>query len=222
MTDFKIINGFLSNGSSGHSESIVTGKAIECPFCHVSIETQPLVYVKFDDKKIQIFLKCKLCKRSFIGSTVYDSTIGMYHIDKLSKGNHKVTEFTKEINELSPQFVKIFGEAESAEQETLMEICGVGYRKALEFLIKDYLIKNNPGEKDEIERKSLGNCIKENIDSSKIKKIAEKATWLGNDETHYVRKWEDKDLKDLKILISITVHYILMDIQANTYIADME
>lgn len=28
----------------------------------------------------------------------------------------------------------------------------------------------------------------------------ERAAWLGNDETHYVRKWPEKDVKDLKSL----------------------
>lgn len=45
--------------------------------------------------------------------------------------------------------------------------------------------------------------------------------WLGNDETHYVRKWEDKDLKDLKKLISLTIHWIEMDALTVEVIADM-
>jgi hypothetical protein len=35
--------------------------------------------------------------------------------------------------------------------------------------------------------------------------MAKRAIWLGNDETHIVRKWEKKDLQDLKSLICITV-----------------
>ena len=37
----------------------------------------------------------------------------------------------------------------------LYEKYGVGYRKALEFLIKDYLIKRKPEEKDQIQRIQL-------------------------------------------------------------------
>src|SRR5687767_3154472 len=39
-------------------------------------------------------------------------------------------------------------------------------------------------------------------------KIAKRATWLGNDATHYYRKWEDKDIHDLKNLIELTVLWI--------------
>ncbi|MGF6947536.1 hypothetical protein QF028_000029 [Neobacillus sp. B4I6] len=51
--------------------------------------------------------------------------------------------------------------------------------------------------------------------------MAERAVWLGNDETHYVRKWDDKDLKDLKNLIDLTVYFISMTIKANKYKAEM-
>jgi len=220
--DLENIKGFNINGSLSASDiTLVTDENLECPFCHVSIQTQPLSYIRFSEDNINIFLKCKSCKKSFIGDTVIDGD-RQYHIHKLSKGTHKKTEFEKEIEDLSPLFSQIYGEAEFAEQEKLMQICGVGYRKALEFLIKDYLIKIKPSDEEDIKKKLLGQCIQDYIDSPKIKSIAEKAVWLGNDETHYVRKWEDKDLKDLKILINITVHFVLMEIQATDYINEME
>jgi hypothetical protein len=59
------------------------------------------------------------------------------------------------------------------------------------------------------------------IENSRIKDIAKRATWLGNDETHYFKKWEDKDLDDLKKLIEITVHFISMEIEADKYMEEM-
>jgi hypothetical protein len=52
----------------------------------------------------------------------------------------------------------------------------------------------------------LANCLSQYIDNVNIKSIGHRAIWLGNDETHYVRKWETKDLGDLKKLIDITFH----------------
>lgn len=57
----------------------------------------------------------------------------------------------------------------------------------------------------------LGNCIKSYVDDSRIKTVAQRAVWLGNDETHYIRKWEGKNLNDLKKLIELTVHWIEME-----------
>lgn len=222
MVNIKEISGFNSNGDSIGRIKVSLEEEFECPFCHKSIETQPLCYIGFQSKT-QVLLKCKSCKNSFIGDTTkIQVAVPYYKIIKLSKGTHKNTDFVDEIKDLSPAFVEIYGEAEFAENENLNEICGVGYRKALEFLVKDYLINNNPDNEEEIKSKFLGRCIDENIENLQIKEIAKRATWLGNDETHYVRKWEDRDLKDLKILISITVHYIIMEIKSNNYLEQMQ
>lgn len=74
----------------------------------------------------------------------------------------------------------------------------------VEFLIKDYTIKKHPEKEDEIRKALLGKCIQNYISVTKIKECAKRATWIGNDETHYVRKWKDKDVKDLKILIQLS------------------
>jgi hypothetical protein len=115
-------------------------------------------------------------------------------------------DFSAEIQDISSEFVAIFNQAREAESKNLDRIAGVGYRKVLEFLIKDYCISLVEEDKQEsIRKKFLTKVIKEDLDNQKIATFAEKAVWLGNDETHYVRVWEDKDMKDLKLLIDIVV-----------------
>ncbi|MEN7981861.1 MAG: DUF4145 domain-containing protein [Nanoarchaeota archaeon] len=219
MVDSIIINGFGLGGTQ-HTLKLSLDESIQCPFCHREIETQPMCFLYTKDKFAEIFFKCKKCVASFIGYSSR-SADGCYRIYKFSKGNHKLTNFAKEIKDVSENFVKIYLESEFAEQENLLEICGVGYRKALEYLIKDYLIKKDSDKEEEIKSKFLGNCISEMINNQKIKEIAKRATWIGNDETHYVKKWEDKDLVDLKKLINITVHFISMEIESDKYIDEM-
>ena len=67
----------------------------------------------------------------------------------------------------------------------------------------------------------LGKCINEHIENQKLKDIAKRATWLGNDETHYVRKWQGKNITDLKLLIDLTVHWIETEILTEKLIAEM-
>jgi hypothetical protein len=137
--------------------------------------------------------------------------------------------FENEITEISPDFVAIYHQAQSAEDSGLMLICGVGYRKALEFILKDYLIARIPAETDEIKqqeadaikKKLLGKCIEDYVDNPNLKNVAKRAAWLGNDETHYERKWIDKDLKDLKMLIDLTLHWILIQIHTDRYVEEM-
>jgi len=224
MSSWEVIRPRNADGSE-HNQNykLSTEESLECPFCFHQIEIQFLSGVYWSkDNQIQLFLKCKRCNNSFIGYTVFNSGDDIFHINSLSKGNHKTRKFQEEISKLSQNFVKIYGESEFAEQENLTEICGVGYRKALEFLIKDYLTGKFPGQEEEIKNKSLGRCISEMVEDTRIKEIAKRATWLGNDETHYLKKWGDKDLEDLKKLIEITVHFISMEILGNKYLGDMK
>ena len=59
------------------------------------------------------------------------------------------------------------------------------------------------------------------IDDSNIKNVAKRAVWLGNDETHYIRKWEDKDLSFLTKLIDLTIHWIEAEELTKTMIEEM-
>lgn len=129
--------------------------------------------------------------------------------------------FEETIQRVSTQFVALYNQAYSAEQHKLALICGAGYRKSLEFLVKDYAKSKNPKDQVAIEKTQLGPCIQNYIVHPKVVDIAKRAVWLGNDETHYVKKWEDKDLADLKALIDLTVHWISMDRLSDEVIADM-
>jgi hypothetical protein len=64
-------------------------------------------------------------------------------------------------------------------------------------------------------------CIKEFVTDTRVRTTAERATWLGNDETHYIRKWEDKDLQDMKRLITLTSYWIQSEHLTKSAIAEM-
>jgi hypothetical protein len=124
------------------------------------------------------------------------------------------------INNVSPQFEEIFNQAKVAEMESLNLIAGMGYRKALEFLIKDYLIIHKKESKEEIEKTLLGRCINQYIENPKVKELAKRTAYLGNDETHYVRTYGDKDINDLKKLLDLTVHWIIYDIETDKALSE--
>ena len=158
--------------------------------------------------QIHLFETGETCMQIFIGYYDYTSGNSYCNLKSISIGKNKSKDFHKSINEISPSFVEIFNQAFASEQYGLCQICGVGYRKALEYLIKDFAIKRKPEKEDEIKKTALFNVIKDHIDDTKIKIVSKRAVWLGNDETHYVRKWETKDLNDLKNLIDLTLTMI--------------
>lgn len=125
-------------------------------------------------------------------------------------------DFPTKIEDLSNSFVSIYSQSKTAESEHLDLIAGVGYRKATEFLIKDYAIHKTPEDKDKISRQPLGQVIKDYFnDFPKLQNLATAVAWIGNDETHYVRKHDDRDLDDLKRFINSAVHFISADLDAD-------
>ena len=93
----------------------------------------------------------------------------------------------------------------------------MGYRKALEFLIKDFLLLEKQEKQEDIKNWALGKCINELIDNEQLKKVASRATWLGNDQVHYKKIYTENDINDLKLLIEIAIRWIETIFLTNEY-----
>jgi len=132
--------------------------------------------------------------------------------------------FSQIITEISSGFEEIYNQAFFAEQYALNQVSGVGYRKALEFLVKDYLLSQTDDEaaRENIKNKFLNNCIQDDVKNENIRQVARRAVWLGNDETHYVRKWADKDVNNLKQLIDLTIRWIENEVETRRVLAEMQ
>lgn len=201
----------------------ISGQPNICPYCHKAI-TPNLIWGYQRNDELDVFMCCpdSNCGLSFVGFYSFDRSYDCWiYSNETTKGNIFNRNFNNTIDKISPSFVLIYNQSYFAEQNGLSEVCGVGYRKALEFLIKEYLILNNPDHKEKIEKKMLGNCIEEYVSDSRIKMVAKRAVWLGNDETHFVRKWEHKSLEDLKKLIDLTIHWIEMEDLTKSLTDDM-
>lgn len=191
----------------------------KCPICH---HYGDIAFVNsFQTKEgVQIIYQCPYqeCRSYFIG--FYGAPTNKSLL-KLLPTKPDITQFPDAITEISPMFISIFTEAETARQLGLDQIAGAGLRKAFEFLIKDYAKVLAPDKSPKIEAAYSGNVVKEYIDDKRIQAVAERTLWLGNDETHYLRKWEKHDLNDLLNLIKITVSWIDIERTSQKYMDEM-
>lgn len=151
-----------------------------------------------------------------------DSIDGYFTFTHSSPNKFKPIKFDERIANLSTGFVEIFNQSANAEKIGLNEVCGMGYRKALEYLIKDYCALSQPGDIEKIRSMLLMQCINTYISDRNIKECATRAVWLGNDETHYQRKWLDKDIGDLKLLIDLVIHWIASELMTKEYMQSMQ
>ncbi len=209
---------------------IIHEKPNECPYCFKIIE--PWVYkgnlfMRKGKTMLDLVFRCTArdCRRLFIGlyyEHSIDSPYNRYTFNSIVAPSVKPAQtLPASIIELSPLFPKIYEQAHAAEQIYLDQIAGLGYRKSLEFLIKDYLIKAKPEDETKIKKQTLNECVNNLPLDASIIDIIKRAVWIGNDETHYVRTWHDKDINDLKTLIDIIINLIDREFLMNKYVSEM-
>lgn len=190
-----------------------------CPMCHKSGNPSYLSSYYIDDEhtspNLFVHFFCHNCEKTFLGNyhirRYYDITDlrgfePVYDVEE--------REFSKHIKDLSPDFCSIYNQAYASQQYRLNDISGMAYRKALEFLVKDYAIFLHPDDKEAIIKAPLSQCIKNYIDNDKIKHLAVASAWIGNDETHYERKQQEYNVDDLIEFINAIVSFIDFDISA--------
>lgn len=175
-----------------------------------------------EDARFVVTFRCSrsACKKYFAVEYIFTSPSKLCSIAKYSYRPPIKVKLPENIEKVSPVFVEIYSQATVAESEALNQIAGVGYRKAAEFLIKDYTISKNKDDEEKIKAIMLGQVIAEYLnDFPKIQALAKSVAWIGNDETHYIRRHDDKDIQDLKKFILSAAQFIAADYDADEALA---
>lgn len=214
----KYVSG-IHNQLGSSSVSLDYQEVDSCPICKKKIAP---IYIDASINSATtatVFNFCRGCSNCFISeyqiqkSGRSTNTTHVYESVKLlfSEPNRfEKQKFDSKVVALSPQFDKIYNQAFAAECSNLDEIAGIGYRKSLEFLVKDYAIHEHPEDAEKIKKETLAQCIKNFIDNPHIVTLAERSAWIGNDEAHYIRKQDDRDVSDMKAFIQAIVYFIGM------------
>lgn len=179
-----------------------------CPMCHKAGKPEYangcLIRSFNEGEKPQAFIVwyCTNCKRYYVSLYHMNTGLQDMELDTLYPYPVEIDEqsLPQDIKEKYPDFIKVYSESCECEKQNLLTIAGAGYRKALEFLVKDYLQKEQHLTKEEVGDCRLEKCCKK-IDFEIIRELANAATWLGNDETHYTVKHPEYDLKQMKAFL---------------------
>lgn len=201
------------------NQVLISGKFVEinkpkkCPCCHTVINAPIVASSELSNNNtFAVLFQCPSCDKYFFKSYTIrhiDSGYESEFFDSFPTVDLGLN-IPDEIEKISPKFIEIYSQALTAEYHGLTEITGIGLRKSIEFLVKDYLVDINPETSEDIQGLFLGRAI-EKIDNPKIKNLAKAAVWLGNDETHYLRIHEDKDIEDMKKFIKALLYFISLE-----------
>lgn len=194
-----------------------------CPVCHKG-GTQISLGVGFMIREagFRAIYRCSrnTCENVYFATYMTEGSNAV--LLRLEPGVAEPYEVSDRIKAISPQFEAIVSQAHQADAMGLDLIAGPGYRKGLEFLVKDFLInskyKTDPENQQVVRAEYLGKCIKK-IESIAPQKLAERCTWLGNDETHYTARFPEYSLADLKALLRLTVREVDNELEVEEYLA---
>lgn len=184
-------------------------KPINCPHCGAYVEASILNITGYNyfgshfAYLVTFIGNC--CRKHFFG--LYDSENKIATLLQLHP-QEKQKEFPECINLISPRFVETYNQAYFAEQNSFLELAGAGYRNSLEILIKDFAINELQKPKEEVCKKKLYDAIGEYTPNIRIANSADVVRVLGNDYTHYERKYEAIEFEILKRYLHIFVQSI--------------
>lgn len=128
-----------------------------------------------------------------------------YTTPKIQSGNSfSEYKISPEIKEAFPEFISILQQSISAEEHGLDKLAGMGYRKALEFLVTDYLIfldiKDAPKDWLQDPKTTLAQKIRY-LPNERLITLAKATSYIGNDETHYTRQHPEHDIDSIKMFL---------------------
>lgn len=202
----------------------------KCPMCHTATDPTGIHARSFErdlsgvrKQYLYVLAQCTspLCHEIFLA--LYERQGAEYQLlDSMPKAPPPAP-FPESIAKISPSFLTIYNQAIAAEIACLDQIYGMALRKAVEFLIKDYAKISNPEvDGSKIEGIYLGPCIEKYISSETIKECAKRMTWIGNDETHYIRLFDKPMIEEMKELIDATVYWIAYEEKTKHLLASVQ
>lgn len=195
----------------------------ECPICGYAMDFNEDCYRNFHDlntnkqKEFKVFSLriCPHCHKGFVIEYTIENNGSNFKEKSQKSYPYSISEIRKEkeICDISSDFYDIYGQCLTAKKAGLFHLYGLGLRKALEFLVKDYALNLKKIPKDKLIKKNLHNCITEYFNSSpEIQDIAIACKMIGNNETHWNNQNTSEDIILMEKLIRILTQEIIKEV----------
>lgn len=204
---FREVNGLRIGNMIYHEGK--WSKPIECPHCGVIVDAtlndvQSVRYGEGGSVMI-VSMSCTACGMDYVPVYTRESAgvrMEFKHLIPLPRQ----TEDYAALYELSERFQKYHTQAALAEASGSEELAAIGYRAALECLLKDYEITEREKPREEIVKKRLHDLLTgfedDVIISGDVVRI------MGNDFAHYERRHEEVPFATLKHYYRICLGHI--------------
>lgn len=195
---------FLSSFSFSYEKPSI------CPHCGIGTDASLVNKTHFSANGMMLLIataKCTACGKEFFFTCLHNNdpvakTVCLYP-DK---------PFTPYVNDtlskISERFIEMYNQALFSEHGGNLDLAAIGYRASLEILVKDYAINELKEPPQDVEKKSLFSAIGDYLHQSELISTADVIRILGNDHTHYKRKYPQHDFSLLKFYMEIFLKQI--------------
>ncbi|MGS0654912.1 hypothetical protein ACU40M_10560 [Staphylococcus arlettae] len=216
---------------NGKSTDIYNSQNVEislpkcCPFCD-QVQT-PIVInnsgLEEGSYNFSVILECNNCNQHFLQSYIFNNHsstrmgVTLKNADILDPIYEVDTDdLPTEIISCSEEFANIHKQLKMAEKQNLSELLKLGYRKAIEQLVWDYLIKFEGKTENNLQKKSFPDRIKL-LNLPEGDWLSDLIAWIGNDGAHPYQRHENLTNQDMKKLSNILISNIQTLIQQHNY-----
>ena len=121
--------------------------------------------------------------------------------------NSSDERYSQNLKEHSPEFIKIISQLNIAEKHNLNYLLKLGYRKAIEQLVWDYLIEFENKTENSLQKKTFPERIKL-LNFPQAQWLSDLIAWIGNDGAHPYQRHENLTIEDMKRLSDIVIKNI--------------
>lgn len=196
--------------SFSHSFTGTYQKPATCPHCGFGTDATFIdrnIYTFNDNKLLIGSCKCTSCGKNFFFACEKTSEenanmVCMYPSISFSLYKNEI------LTQISPRFIDMYNQALQSEFVGNIELAAIGYRSALEILIKDYAVSELKVPESEVVNKKLFDAIKTYLNQDELISTADVVRILGNDYTHYQRKYPQHEFDLLKGYMEIFLKQI--------------
>lgn len=210
-------NYLIKNASPFGNYSRNYKKPSVCPYCGFGTDAPLSSKNAYSFNGHQLLIAtcaCTACGKTFFFACEYDS--GKTDYDPIIYPSIAFTPYSNDILEkISPRFIDMYNQALQSEFHKNIELAAVGYRSALEILVKDYAINELGQNPEEVISKKLCAAIGTYLNQEDLVKTADVVRILGNDYTHYERKYPQHDFELLKGYMEIFLKQIEVQYMVN-------
>lgn len=186
-------------------------KPATCPYCGIGIDApirDPHYWNLGEGYLLSAAGTCTACHKSFVFGAFHETNDSGIAKNVFIYPSVAYEKFQSEnISQFSSRFIDVYNQSLLAEFNGSIDIAAIGFRTSLEILIKDFAINVLGDDASEVSKLKLIGAISKYL-SGDLAASADVIRILGNDYTHYQKKYPDMDFVILKKYMEIFIKQI--------------